>query len=131
MANKRKIKGYKVFEPDWSCRGFQYKVGSEYKMDEDIEVCKRGFHFCEKLNDCFEFYKFDPKNKVAEIEALGIVKRKEDDIKTVTNHIKIVKEITWFEVCELVNNGEYNTGRGNSGDWNSGNWNSGNWNSGN
>jgi hypothetical protein len=21
------IKGFKVFEPDWTCRGFQYKVG--------------------------------------------------------------------------------------------------------
>ena len=130
MSRKKKVKGYKVFEPDWTCRGFKYKVGEEYKMDDDIEVCQRGFHFCTNLIDCFEFYNFDPNNKVAEVEALGIVKNKEGDIKSVTNHIKIVKELSWFEVCDLVNTGKNNTGKGNSGDYNSGNWNSGYYNSG-
>ena len=132
---KKTIKGYKVFNSDWTCRGFKYKIGEEYKMDNDIAVCERGFHFCEKLVDCFEFYAFDPKNKVAEIEALGIVKNKKDDIKSVTNHIKIVEELSWLEVCDLVNTGTGNTGKKNSGDrnsgvCNSGYWNSGNWNSG-
>ena len=143
---KKIIKGYKVFNPDWTCRGFKYKVGEEYKMDDDIAVCERGFHFCKKLVDCFEFYAFDSKNKVAEIEALGIVKNKKGDIKSVTNHIKIVKELSWYEVCDLVNSGTGNSGYYNSGDCNSGNrnsgdcnrgnrnsgnWNSGDWNSGN
>ena len=130
MERRKKVKGYKVFEPDWTCKGFQYKLGGEYKMDEDIEVCKRGFHFCESLNDCFDFYNFDPKNKVAEVEALGIVKNEKGDIKSVTNHIKIIKELTWSEVCDLVNTGRANTGNRNSGDRNSGNCNSGDCNSG-
>lgn len=122
---KKKIKGYKVFNSDWTCKGFKYKVGEEYKMDDDIEVCKRGFHFCSKLVDCFEFYAFDAKNKVAEIEALGVIKNKKGDIKSVTNHIKIVKELSWPEVCEMVNTGYYNSGNRNSGYCNSGDYNSG------
>ena len=31
MENKNYIKGYKVFNPDWTCRGFQYEVGKTYE----------------------------------------------------------------------------------------------------
>ena len=42
------IKGYKVFNKDWTCRGFQYKVGKTFKHNENIKMCDRGFHFCQK-----------------------------------------------------------------------------------
>ena len=125
---------YKVFNPDWTCRAFKYQIGKTYEEDVNPSVCDRGFHFCKNLVDCFNYYAFDPKNKVAEIDALGAIS--EGDDKCCTNKIKIVREITWYEVLEIVNTGKGNTGFGNSGDWNSGNWNTGNrnsgyWNSGN
>ena len=119
---------YKVFNPDWTCRGFKYQVGKTYEEDVNPSVCDRGFHFCKKLADCFNYYNFDSDNKVAEIEALGDIS--EGDDKCCTNKIKIVKEITWHEVLDMVNAGKCNTGLGNSGDWNSGDCNSGNRNSG-
>ena len=122
------MKGYKVFNPDWTCRGFQYEVGKTYKHDGDISPCRAGFHFCRKAADCFNYYSFDPSNKVAEVEALGLVES--DDTKSVTNEIHIVREIPWAEVLELVNTGKGCTGLSNSGDRNSGDWNSGNRNSG-
>lgn len=60
------MKGYKVFNPDWTCRDFQYEVGQTYTHDGDIEVCKAGFHFCQKPADCFDYYKFDSSNHVAD-----------------------------------------------------------------
>ena len=122
------MKAYKVFNSDWTCRGFQYQVGKTYKEDIAPSVCDRGFHFCKKLIDCFSYYSFNHNNKVAEIEALGEI----DDggAKCCTNKIKIVKEITWHEVLEMVNIGAGNTGLGNSGDGNSGYRNSGDRNSG-
>ena len=27
------MKGYKVFKPDWTCRGFQYSVGKTFEED--------------------------------------------------------------------------------------------------
>lgn len=42
------IKGYKVFNPDWTCRGFQYKVGETFVHNGDIEMCGSGFHFAVK-----------------------------------------------------------------------------------
>ena len=128
------IKGFKVFNPNWTCRDFQYEVGQTYEHKGNIELCGSGFHFCRKASDCFKYYNFDSNNKVAEVEALGLVES--DETKSVTNKIRIVRELTWYEVLELVNTGKDCTGRENSGNRNSGNGNSGNgnsgdWNSGN
>lgn len=124
---------YKVFNSDWTCRGFQYQVGETYAEKLNPSVCDRGFHFCKQLADCFNYYNFDPNNKVAVVEALGDIA--EGDDKCCTNVIKIVKELTWHEVLEMVNVGKGNTGLGNTGDWNTGrrntgDWNTGDWNSG-
>ena len=125
------MKGYKVFNKDWTCRGFQYEVGKTYEMKEDPVYCEIGFHFCGKLIDCFNYYDFDSENKVAEIEALGTIDDNGNKEKYCTNKIKIVRELTWHEVLDLVNTGKDNTGRGNAGNWNAGNRNTGNWNIGN
>ena len=127
------VKGFKVFNPDWTCnpngKPFQYVVGGTYEEDVKPMVCDRGFHFCEKAADCFNYYQFNPENKVAEVLALGEVDT--DGTKSCTNKIQIVREIPWAELLEIVNTGKGCTGFCNSGDWNSGNRNSGDWNSGN
>ena len=129
----KKMRGYKVFNPDWKCYGMQYEVGRTYKHKGNLSLCESGFHFCEKLIDCFNYYQFNPNNKVAEIKAIGKIVN--GDNKSVTDNISIIKEISWQNVLELVNLGKGNTGLGNPGDrnsgyWNSGNRNSGDWNSG-
>ena len=53
------MKGYKVFNSDWTCRGYQYEIGKTYEIAESPKCCKVGFHFCEKLADCFNYYSFD------------------------------------------------------------------------
>ena len=132
------VKGFKVFNPDWTCnpngKPFQYVVGGTYEEDVKPMVCDRGFHFCEKAADCFNYYQFNPENKVAEVLALGEVDT--DGTKSCTNKIQIVREIPWAELLEIVNTGKgctglCNSGNRNSGDCNSGNRNSGNRNSGN
>ena len=124
------VKGYKVFNPDWTCRGFQYELGKTYEMEANPLCCNRGFHFCKKASDCFNYYSFDSNNKVAEVTALGLINNSSDGDKSCTNKIRIDRELTWHEVLDLVNTGKDCTGRCNSGNWNSGNWNSGDWNSG-
>ncbi|EGT4117237.1 hypothetical protein C4071_00610 [Clostridioides difficile] len=120
------IEGYKVFNPDWTCRNFKYEVGKTYEHDGDIEVCEAGFHFCQKVIDCFNYYYFDNKNKVAKIEAIGLIKT--DGDKSVTNKITIVKEIEWEELLNIVNIGNNNIGYGNTGDYNTGSYNTGDYN---
>ena len=122
------VKGYKVFNPDWTCRGFQYEVGKIFEEDVKPGCCDRGFHFCEKASDCFNYYPFNSKNKVAEIIALGDVYS--DGVKSCTNKIQIVREIPWDEVLRIVNTGNCNTGNRNTGHCNTGNRNTGNRNTG-
>ena len=45
------MEGYKVFEPDWTCRGFQYEVGKTFEEDVIPSCCNRGFHFCKELKE--------------------------------------------------------------------------------
>ena len=125
------MKGYKVFNPDWTCRGYQFEVGKTFTEDVTPVCCDRGFHFCTKIADCFTYYDFDPDNKVAEVEALGDIDTNNDDSKCSTNKIHIIREIAWQEVLDLVNLGKACTGLHNSGDCNSGDCNSGDCNSGN
>ena len=125
------MKGYKVFNSDWTCRGYQYEIGKTYEIIENPKCCKVGFHFCEKLVDCFNYYSFDPNNKVAEIEAIGEIDFDDTNSKCCTNKIVILKELKWSEVLDMCNTGKGNSGKCNSGNWNSGDCNSGKCNSGN
>ena len=93
------VHGYKGFNPDMTCRSFQYEVGKTYEMDDKIELCKRGFHFCPKMADVFRYY--DKKGcRYAEVEALGEVINEED--KSVTNRLRIVRKLKWTEVLEAM-----------------------------
>jgi hypothetical protein len=123
------VKGYKVFNSDWTCRGKQYSCPGTFEEFVSPSVCNVGMHFCKNAADCFRYYDFDPNNHVTEVIAHGTVA--EDEYKCATNKLEIVREIPWAEVLEIVNTGKACTGRCNSGDQNSGNWNSGNRNSGN
>ena len=122
------VKGYKVFNPDWTCKGKQYSCPGTFEEDVNPSVCNVGMHFCKNAADCFRYYDFDPNNHVAEVIAHGTVAEGEN--KCATNKLEIVREISWVEVLEIVNTGKACTGRCNSGDRNSGDRNSGNCNSG-
>lgn len=115
------IKGFKVFNPDWTCRSKLYTCPGTFEEDVTPDVCHKGMHFCRRAADCFNYYKFNPENHVAEVIAYGDIAENGD--KTCTNKLEIVREIPWSEVLEIVNMGKACTGLCNSGDWNSGDWN--------
>ena len=136
------IKGFKVFNPDWTCspngNTKQYTCPGKFEEDVTPVRCGQGMHFCKVAADCFNYYDFNPDNHVAEVAAYGEVVEEGD--KCATNKLEIIREIPWAELLEMVNtgkgcaglcnSGDWNSGNRNSGDWNSGDWNSGDWNSG-
>ncbi len=122
MSETGVIRGFKVFNPDWTCRDKQYTCPGAFEEDVAPSVCDRGMHFCKKAADCFNYYSFNPENKVAEVIAIA-ERTVEDGDKCATNYLEIVREISWQEVLEIVNTGKGCTGHCNSGDCNSGDWN--------
>ena len=100
---KKVIKGYKVFQPDWTCRNMKFEVGKIYEENVTPECCKKGIHFCLHLEDCFIYYEFHKKNKVTEVLALGEVDFDLKNSKCCTNKIQIVRELDWQEVMDLLN----------------------------
>jgi hypothetical protein len=82
---------YKGFDKNLQCRGVQYEVGKEYKVDGKISCCKNGFHSCEMPLDVFTFY---PPNdsRYCETEPSGELD-KESNVKIASSYIKIIAEI--------------------------------------
>jgi hypothetical protein len=124
------VKGYKIFNPDFTCRGHQFSENSIHELELPIEICGKGFHFCLKASHIFNYYSFDPKNIVCEVEALGEVKTHHEDSKACTNILKIGRRLTWEEVLQVANEGANNTGHSNTGDRNTGDRNTGDRNTG-
>ena len=129
--------GYKAFDMELKCRGFQFEVGKTYDTgiaDEKLELCSKSvFHFCREIHR-IEFvsdYKLS-KSRVCEVVAEGGVVSS-DDGKFGTNKIMLLRELTREEIKKYnnCNSGNWNSGNLNSGDRNSGDCNSGNLNSGN
>ena len=119
----------KGFDENLCCRGFQFEIGKEYKIDSDeLELCTDTvFHYCKSIQNVHYFYNVDI-SRFCEIEVLG--EEVTDGKKYGSNHIRIVREITGEELDVLVGRVNGNTGIFNSGCWNSGGYNSGNYNSG-
>ena len=122
------VKGYKVFNPDWTCRGKQYACPGKFEEDVHLSMCESGMHFCKKVCNCFNYYSFNPANRVAEVVAYGQIIESGD--KCATDKLEVVREMPWHEVLAMANTGDWNSGNGNSGNGNSGKRNNGNCNSG-
>ena len=116
------VKGFKGFNEDLTCRGFQYEIGKTYKHNGEVELCSSGFHFCRKLKDVHNFYNLKT-SRICEIVADG--KIIDDDKKSVCSRIRIVREVSREEIWSIINIGKENKGLFNSGNRNSGNHNSG------
>ena len=92
MYSKNSIIGFKGFDKDLSCRGFQYEVGKTYDLKGEVECCKRGFHFCENPLEVFDYYQ-PCLSRFCQVEGGGSVDKSEDDSKVATSHIHISSEI--------------------------------------
>ena len=97
------MKGYKGFDKDLKCRDLQYEAGKEAAVDGDIELCKRGIHFCENPHDVFSYYAPGKNNRFAVVEAEDVSdERNDDDSKRVCKRLTVKAEISVFEICKIA-----------------------------
>ena len=88
---EQKIKAYKAFDKDLSCRGFKYEVGKEYEETGDIKACKKGFHACPYPLDVFGYYA-PARSRFCEVEQSGQIDDSESD-KVCSSKIRIGAEL--------------------------------------
>ena len=84
------VVGFKGFDKQFQCRGFQYEVGKEYTEKGDLKVCRNGLHFCENPLSILNYYPLG--SEFAEVEARGDIKTEGD--KSVTNRLYIKTKLT-------------------------------------
>ena len=113
------MKGYKAVRPDMSpMHGDQiYKIGETCEMDGEIKICERGFHFCTKLLDCYNYYELSPVTIILEVKI-------PDDAKIIgepalsygyygvnsvfnapkfcTNKMKIIRRVSQNEIIDTI-----------------------------
>ena len=105
MSEEKVIKAYKGFNPDMTCRGFQYEVGKEYEIEGDIQVCERGFHACESPLEVLDYYPIfwdNGENRFCEVEQSGTIDKEENSTKICSSKIKIKAEL---KLADLINLG--------------------------
>ena len=86
------MKGYKGFDRDLKCRGFQYEIGKTFTHQGEVSLCNSGLHFCENALRVLDFY--DPTQRFAEVEAEDVVTETASNSKRVAKTIHIKDEIS-------------------------------------
>lgn len=110
---KTPVKGYKVFKlkgKSLDCRGHKFGtvntvLKKSHKIDGVPKLCSHGFHFCEKLEDCFRYYSSVPFSMegfvICEVEAHDMITTGTDN-KRATTHLKVTKILTLQEVKDKI-----------------------------
>ena len=92
MGKETKIIGYKGFDKNLQCRGFQYEVGKTFEHEGDVSCCNSGFHFCENPFDVFEYYP-PSDSRYYSVEGSGKSDKNNGDSKVSVSKLHISAEI--------------------------------------
>lgn len=97
-----RVKGFKAFNKDLSCRGYKYEIGKTATMSSSPELCRKGFHFCTKINDVFYYYPHNSRVCVVEARGTVVGDHYNGDTKLATNELYIERELSADEIRNLV-----------------------------
>ena len=128
MKHHDYLTGYKATDADMKCQGFQYELGKWYKQKGEIELCKKGFHFCLHPSGPWAYYN-DTGTRIFKAEAKDAYEEYTPgaDLKIVCREIRLTEEL---KPTGDMNTGYSNTGYRNTGNRNTGNRNTGDMNTG-
>jgi hypothetical protein len=84
--------GFKGYDKDLKCRGFQYELGKEYEHKGPVRHCSSGFHFCENPLDIFNYYP-PGTSRYTSVKGSGKVSKDTSDTKVAVSKLKIGVEV--------------------------------------
>lgn len=100
MRITKGYKGFNLFLQGYN--NFQYEVGKTYSTTEWPRLGIDGFHFCQTLMDCFEYYRPEDYCRYCEVEAYGEVVADPNFVMHAASAIKIIRELEPKEVREII-----------------------------
>ena len=95
------MKAFKGFNPDLTCRGFQYEEGKTYEIDVEPKLCNRGFHACENPLDVFGYY--PPTSPIHEVNLEGVSEERDgNDTKVAAKKITIGARLSLSNLTKIA-----------------------------
>ena len=99
QAESAPIVAYKGFEPDLTCRGFQYAEGETYEHDGSVELCRSGFHAVTQPIHVLQYY--SPARSVYHVVRLeDVAAENEGDSKVAARKITVGAKISLAGLIE-------------------------------
>lgn len=95
-----RIRGYKIFGPNYTCNGYKYSLHSPNIYPEDIIPCMSGFHYCQQAIDCLRYYEYTPQNTYAEVECGTEYSVRGD--KVVCRELNIIRVLSYSDFGKLI-----------------------------
>jgi len=86
------ISGFKGFDKDLKCRGFQFAIGETFK-EKSAVICQKGFHFCENALDVLGYYGA-ADSRFATVTGSGKTAGHTEDSKIVCSELHVEAEIS-------------------------------------
>lgn len=93
------MKAYKAINEDMRAThgdGMIYELGKKYIMEGPLEPGRKGFHYCEKLEDVIAFYDDIENSRFFEVEVTGNIEKRMDNFIEIcaTDSIILTKELS-------------------------------------
>ena len=92
-TNTQLVKGFKGFDKNLKCRGYQFEIGKTFIHNGKVKACSSGFHFCENPIDVLHYYNAG-NSRFCEVEGSGDVSKDSSDSKVAVSELHISAEIT-------------------------------------
>lgn len=101
--------GYKGFDRNLKCRGFQYEKGKTFVCDGKVIIRGNGFHFCENPLDVLRYYFLNRScelNRFFEVEASGEIIKDYSESLCCASRIRLLRELTLRDMTERAVQGQ-------------------------
>ena len=82
------VRAWKGFNPDLTCRGFQFVEGQTHEHDGDVRLCHSGFHAVTLPLDVLAYYPAD-RSVYREVQLEGVAAKTSEDSKVAGRKITL------------------------------------------
>ena len=100
----KETKCYKATDEKMQCRGYQFELGKRHTLpnDENIVMCKNGFHVVEKFWEMFRYYPNNGKSRWFEVTIYGDYLTKKGSSKICGKEISLDRELSTQDLYKMA-----------------------------